>query len=233
MSLKAVLFDFNGVIINDEAIHQQLISDLLLSENLRPVVEEYKEVCLGRSDRACLRDILARRGRIVTEDILKKLIQQKATNYRQHLETLEELPLYSGLEEVMQKIQTLGLFIGVVTGALRSEVELVLNQTGLIDYFSVIVAGDDIDSSKPNPTGYLFAVELLNQQNSHLNLKPAECLAIEDTPAGIQAAKAAGMQVVGVANSYPFHMIQRQANWCVDYLPELELERVQEVFARV
>ncbi|WP_263975358.1 HAD family hydrolase [Leptolyngbya sp. 7M] len=64
-----------------------------------------------------------------------------------------------------------------------------------------------------------------------LNLKPAECLAIEDTPAGIQAAKAAGMQVVGVANSYPFHMMQRQANWAVDYLSDLEFERVRQVFA--
>jgi beta-phosphoglucomutase-like phosphatase (HAD superfamily) len=61
-------------------------------------------------------------------------------------------------------------------------------------------------------------------------LQPQECLAIEDTPGGIQAAKRAQMQVVGVANTYPFHILQRQANWTVDYLTELELERVQEVF---
>ncbi|HEY9805293.1 MAG TPA: HAD family phosphatase, partial [Candidatus Obscuribacterales bacterium] len=85
---------------------------------------------------------------------------------------------------------------------------------------------------KPEPDGYLLAVERLNQQHPELNLQASECLAIEDTPAGIQAAKRAGIPVVGVANTYPFHMMQRQANWAVDYLSDLELERVQQVYSQ-
>jgi beta-phosphoglucomutase len=77
----------------------------------------------------------------------------------------------------------------------------------------------------------LLGVEQLNQQYPNLQLKPSNCLAIEDTFAGIQAAKEAGMQVVGVANSYPFHMMQRQANWAVDYLSDLDLDWVGQVFA--
>ena len=65
-----------------------------------------------------------------------------------------------------------------------------------------------------------------------LNLKPAQCLAIEDTPAGITAAKQAGMQVVGIANTYPLHMLQRQADWTVDYLNEIELDRVKKVLTQ-
>ncbi|MGB3638193.1 MAG: HAD family phosphatase, partial [Rivularia sp. (in: cyanobacteria)] len=49
--------------------------------------------------------------------------------------------------------------------------------------------------------------------------------------AGLQAAKAAGMKVVGVANTYPFHMLQRQSNWTVDYLNELEFERIKELYS--
>jgi len=71
-------------------------------------------------------------------------------------------------------------------------------------------------------------VERLNQQYPNLDLQPWECLAIEDTPAGIQAAKRAGMPVVGVANTYP--LLQRQANWTVDYLCDLEIDRVQFFF---
>ena len=232
MTLKAVLFDFNGVIINDEPLHQQLIDQILIEENLRPKPGEYRQVCLGRSDRACLTDLLTRRGRVVSETHLLQLIKRKAQAYQQELEKLE-LRLYPGLEDLIFQMRSRELKLAVVSGAIRSEVELVLNRATLAEYFPVIVAGDDITTSKPEPDGYLLAVERLNQQYCDLNLQPSECLAIEDTLAGIQAAKRAGIQVVGVANTYPFHMLQRQANWTVDYLCDLDLERVQHVYAQI
>ncbi len=232
MTLKAVLFDFNGVIIKDEAIHQQLIEEILIEENLRPSPQEYREICLGRSDRVCIAELLRRRGRVVTGDYLTKVVARKAESYQRQLETLEKLPIYPGLEDLIFKIRVAQLPMGVVSGALRCEVEMVLDRTQLAQYFTVIVAGDDIKTSKPEPDGYLLAVERLNQQYPDLKAQASECLAIEDTPAGIEAAKRAGMQVVGVANTYPFHMLQRQASWTVDYLHDLELDRVQQVYSR-
>jgi beta-phosphoglucomutase len=230
MALKAVLFDFNGVIINDEPLHQKLIEELLISENLRPKPEEFRQVCLGRSDRACLKELFDRRGRVLSEDQITKLIDRKSQAYRQQLTQLEKLPIYPGLTDLIFQIRSIPLPMAVVSGAVRSEIELVLNRAELAQYFTVIVAGDEIETSKPDPAGYLLAVDRLNQQLPDLRLQPQDCLAIEDTPAGLQAAKRAGMQVVGVANSYPFHMMQRQSNWAVDYLSELELDRVQEVY---
>ena len=232
MTLKAVLFDFNGVIIKDEAIHQQLIEEILIEENLRPSSQEYREICLGRSDRVCLAELLKRRGRVVTESYLTHLVTRKAEAYERKLETLEKLPIYPGLEDLIFKIRVAQLPIGVVSGALRCEVELVLNRAQLAQHFTVIVAGDDIKVSKPEPDGYLLAVERLNQQYPDLKVQASNCLAIEDTPAGIKAAKRAGMQVVWVANTYPFHMLQRQASWTVDYLNDLELDRVQEIYSQ-
>ncbi len=231
MSLKAVLFDFNGVIINDESIHQQLINEILSAENLPTNELEYREVCLGRSDRACFSEILSLRNRLVTEDYLAKLIESKTKAYQQKLQKLATLPIYPEINNLMAQIQIEGLLIGVVTGALREEAQLVLDRADLQQYISVIVAGDEIKASKPEPYGYLLAVERLNRQNPHLQLQPSDCLAIEDTLAGVEAAKRAGMQVVGVANTYPFHLLQRQANWVVDYLSELELERVKQVLS--
>jgi beta-phosphoglucomutase len=228
--LKAVLFDFNGIIIKDESIHQELINEILIKENLRPSDSEYWEICLGKSDRACLTEILSRRGRTVSEDYLNKLIHSKTQAYQQRITELELLPIYPGVKDLMEKIQIEGLSIGVVTGALRSEVKLVLERAGLVKYLSTMIAGDDLKASKPNPDGYLLAVERLNRQHPYLQLQPSNCLAIEDTYTGIKAAKQAGMQVVGVANTYPLHMLQRQANWAVDYLLELELERIKQVF---
>jgi beta-phosphoglucomutase len=231
MPLKAVLFDFNGVIINDEPLHEKLLAQILVEENLRAKPEEFREICLGRSDRACLQDLLTLRGRVVSDDYLTGLIKRKSRLYQQQLDTLEEIPIYPGLTDLIFKIRVANLPMAVVSGAVRAEIEWVLNHADLAQYFSVLVAGDDIMTSKPDPTGYLLAVDRLNQHHPDLALQPQDCLAIEDTFAGIEAAKRAGMKVVGVANSYPYHMMQRQSNWAVDYLSELELDRVQQVFA--
>ena len=229
--IKAVIFDFNGVIINDEPIHQQLIEEILLEENLVLKPGEYQQTCLGRSDRACLRDLLASRGRVADEDYLTKLQQKKAQRYVEQIENLEELPLYSGLDDFIFKIRSSNLKLAIASGAIRKEIDLVLERAKLAEYFKIVVAADDITTSKPKPDGYLLTVERLIQEYPELNLQPSECLAIEDTLAGIQAAKAAGMKVVAVANTYPFHMLQRQSNWTVDYLNELELDRIQEFYS--
>ncbi|MBK1990290.1 HAD family phosphatase [Sphaerospermopsis aphanizomenoides BCCUSP55] len=232
MSLKAVLFDFNGVIIKDEPIHLKLIDEILLQENMQPQKLHERQTCLGRSDRACFQDLLKNRGRVVTQEYLSQLLNRKAQAYVSELEKLEKLPLYSGIEDLIFQVRSQNLQLGLVSGALRQEIDLVLERAKLAEYFQIIVAGDDITTSKPQPEGYLLAVDKINQAYPELNLQSSECLAIEDTPAGIQAAKRAQMQVVGVANTYPFQILHRQANWTVDYLTDLELERVQEVFCK-
>jgi beta-phosphoglucomutase len=228
--LKAVLFDFNGVIINDEPIHRELIDELLLAENLQPQGKEFWQVSLGRSDRACLRDLLKMRGRFISDEGLEKLIAKKAIAYRQRLDNLVTLPVYSEVVQFIEKLYTSGYKLAVVTGAIRSEVELVLKQSEIDRYFGTIVSGDEIKQSKPDPEGYLLAIERLNQIHPDLNLLPSECLAIEDTFPGIQAVKSAGIQAVAIAHTYPFHMLQRQANWTIDSFADLELDRVNQFF---
>ncbi|MBD2726682.1 HAD family phosphatase [Nostoc sp. FACHB-892] len=232
MSLKAVLFDFNGVIINDEPIHLQLIDEILIQENLQPQKVSERQASLGRTDRACFQQLLANRGRVGDENYLTQLLYRKAEAYVVELGKIEKLPLYPGVEDLIYQVRSRNLKLGLVSGAIRKEIELVLDRAKLAQHFKVIVAGDDITTSKPEPDGYLLAVKRLNKEYPELNLQPHECLAIEDTPAGIAAAKRSQMQVVGVANTYPFHMLQRCCNWTVDYLSELELERVQKIYSQ-
>jgi len=233
MTLKAVLFDFKGVIINDELLHEQLIEQVLLEENLLLKPGEYHEFCLGKSDRACLKDILIQRGRCVNEGYLEQLIKCKTLAYQKQLESIEELPIYSNTVDFIAQVSRAELKMAVVTGAIQTEVELVLNKANLANYFQVIVGGDNVKESKPKPDAYLLAVDILNQKCQGINLKPSECLVIEDTFPGIEAAKLAGMSVVGVAHTYPFHILQRLTNWCVDDLSDLELDRVQKVYQEV
>ena len=225
MSLKAVFLDFSGVIIKDEAINQELIADLLLSENLRADEDEYTLYCRGRSDRACLKDILASRGRILSDEYIDKLLKTKAQGYRQKVE-LTEIALPENLISFLTRLKEQDIAIGLVTGAIRSEVEYVLQKVELTSFFDLIVAGDDLIESKPAPEPYLLAA-------SKLNLTPQQCLAIENNPVGITAAKQANIQVVGISNLYPLHMLQRQANWTVDDFLEIELDRVDRVLSRI
>ena len=230
--LKAVIFDFNGVIINDEPLHQELLEKVLIEENIRPRPGEYREMCLGRSDRAAFADLLTSRGRAFTDADLDLLVQRKSKYYQDAIATLTPLPIYPGVEDIIFRFRSLQIPLAIVSGAVRREIKTVLDRAGLTTHFSKIVAGDDTPTSKPDPTGLLMAVEQLNKSFPTLELEPANCLVIEDSPAGIDAAKRAGMTVVGVANTYPYHMIQRQANWTVDYLTELELDRIKYIFEK-
>jgi HAD superfamily hydrolase (TIGR01509 family) len=225
MGLKAVFLDFSGVVIDDEEINQELVADIMLSENLRSDVEEYTQYCRGRSDRAGLKDILANRGRILPDAYLNRLITTKTQAYRQRIAELTELPLSPHLSEFLTQLQTENLAIGLVTGTPRSEVEYILQRAELAAFFDVIVAGDDLEASKPEPDPYLLAVK-------NLNLQPSECLAIEDNSVGIEAAKRAKIQVVGISYIYPLHMLQRQANWTVDDFLDIELDRVDKVLSK-
>jgi beta-phosphoglucomutase len=223
MPLKAVLLDFNGTIINDELIHRQLIDELLLAENLRPAPRNYRQICLGKSDRACLLELFADQGRSINDLQLQKLLMTKTLAYQQRLVTMPELPIYSDLIDFLDEAQSTGLQLGIVTGAMRSEVEAVLEQSGLTERFTTIVACEDIQAGKPAPAGYLLAAE-------RLQVLPTECLAIEDTFPGLQSAKAAKIPVVGIAHTYPFHMMQRLSNWAVDCFADLELQRIQYTY---
>ena len=123
------------------------------------------QISVGRSDRACLRELLKLRGRFVTDEYLDKLVAKKAIAYRQRLEQLASLPVYPEVVNFIDRLHVSGYKLAVVTGAIRSEVELVLEQGEINRYFETIVAAEDITQSKPDPEGYLLAVDRLNQLN--------------------------------------------------------------------
>ena len=226
MTLKAVLFDFNGVIINDESIHEQLLEEVLLTENLRFNPEEFQKYSLGRSDRSAMIDLCALRGRVLNESTLQSLLRRKHEAYLIRIKAMETLPIYEGVLEFIDLLRSAGCELAVVSGAMRAEIELVLVKMGVRDFFSTIVAGDEIGSSKPDPEGYLLGFKRLQEQFPKLDLTLENCLIVEDSFPGIEAAKAAGIDVVAVANTYPFHMLHRVANWTVDAVLDLDLDRL-------
>lgn len=173
MPLKAVLFDFNGVILDDEPIHEQLIQETILTENLRFADDDFQRFCLGRSDRACLQDLFNSRGRVLSENTLNKLLAYKSAAYLDRIQSIDPLPLFDGLESLIQAFQAHQLKLGIVSGARRAEIERVLEKANLRSAFETIVAAEDISTSKPSPQGYLQRSpnSISNLQTSTSNLR--------------------------------------------------------------
>ena len=142
------------------------------------------------------------RGDQVEAEYIHQLIARKAARY---LQTIRERDLlFPGVRELVQRLA--GQFpLALVSGALRQEVEFVLARGGLREAFRVIVTAEDVRQGKPHPEGFLKGLNLLAQAGT---IKPHECMVLEDSVAGVAAAKRAGMFCVAVTNSYPATALQ-------------------------
>lgn len=201
MNLKAIIFDFNGVIVDDEPLHLELFRKVLLEEGIFLTDEDYHEKYLGYDDRGCFTAALCDNSRTpdaADDAFIHELIERKAEYYRQAIQ--ERLLLFPGVVELVRR-SAAQYPLAIASGALRSEIEFVLARGEIRDCFQVIVAAEDVSECKPDPEGYLKALEQLNAA-LEAEIQAHECLVIEDSLAGIEAAKAAGMRCVAVTNSY-------------------------------
>jgi HAD superfamily hydrolase (TIGR01509 family) len=222
--LRAVLFDFNGVIIDDEHLHHRAFSSVLAEQDVVLQEKEYFERYLGLDDRKCFTTVLEDRGCARRSAAgIEHLVQRKARIY---LDLLGDgIPLFAGVQELARELSA-HLPLAVVSGALRNEIELVLERTGLAGCFSVIISANDVQASKPDPQGYLTAYEQL--KGGRPDLIPGQCLVIEDAPAGILAAHSAGMVCLAVANSRPAEQLSK-ADAVVLSLEGLSYSALEEI----
>lgn len=227
--IRAALLDFNGVLVDDEPLHMRLFRRVLDQEGVEPFTEEeYWDHYVGLDDRAAFRELLERAGETPDAPRLMRLITRKSSYYQEHIHR-EGYPFFPGAADLVRSLAEAGLHLGVVSGALRDEVEGALRQEGLRSLFKVLVTADDVGSSKPDPEGYRRGVEALNTRPPlpERLLHPHEILALEDTPAGIEAARATGLAVVAVAHTYRAEALA-EANRVVE---RIDTVRVEEILA--
>lgn len=200
--LRAVVFDFNGILVDDEPIHFRLFQKVLAEEGLDLTEEDYWEKYLGFDDRGCFEAILEAAGEEPSTFRITRWITRKSAYY-QELIRREGYPFFPGGVELVREVHDRGLPLGLVSGALRDEVEGALEQEGLTECFKALVTADDVERSKPDPEGYVQVMRELNSRPPlpERLLHPHEVLAIEDSPAGIESA-AAGLLTLGVAQTY-------------------------------
>ncbi|HEY8022815.1 MAG TPA: HAD family phosphatase [Thermoanaerobaculia bacterium] len=229
--LRALLFDFNGVLVDDEPIHLEMFQRVLADEGLALSPEDYYRRYLGLDDRGCFAAVLAGAGEPATVPRLMRLIARKASYYQERIRE-RGYPFFAGAAQLVNAAAAAGWMLGVVSGALREEVEGALGQAGLRDRFKVLVTAEDVAAGKPDPEGYRQALEALNALPPlpERLIHPHEVVAIEDSPAGLAAAAEAGLRTLAIAHTYSAACLAA-ADAVVERLEGLGRERLEGMFA--
>jgi beta-phosphoglucomutase len=204
--LQAIIFDFDGVIADTEPLHYAALREVLLAEfGIRLSQAEYYADYLGYDDRGCFRAALAAHQRPTTPGQIDDLVQKKGQAYLSALGT--DLKLFPGVRPLIEEAARL-YHLAIASGALRSEIELILEEAGLRKAFAYITSAEDVSQGKPSPEPFLHAMAGLGAITSHHSLQSDACLVIEDSLPGIRGARAAGMKVLAVANTHPIQELQ-------------------------
>jgi len=193
--LRGIVFDFDGVIADTEPLHFAAFAEALSQFDVPLSRETYFSRYLGLRDEEILRRLLADERRRLTFEQTSRLLGAKDAAYGRRIERgIDLAPGAAGL--IRRASQRYSL--AICSGSKRDEIEQILRQADLLRPFEVIVAAEDVTSSKPDPAGY--ALTLRRLQACMSGLRAEQCLAIEDSPAGVTAAKGAGMRVVAIGD---------------------------------
>lgn len=199
--IRAIIFDFNGVIADDETPHVVCFQQALAEFGLSLTAEEYYGTYLGMDERTCTTLLLRTRDGTCDEAQLRRITDRKAELFRLHAAQHQPI-LFPGVIDSV-KAATSQFRLAVASGGRREQIRHALNGTAIAHDFEVIVSADDCAAGKPDPSMYLLTLQRLNNQRPQEPMLTArECLVIEDSKAGIQAGHAAGMTVVGLATTY-------------------------------
>lgn len=189
--MRALIFDFDGVLVDAEPIHCQVWMEVLATQHITFTKKDYYERYIGFNDRDFLKKVFSEKGQALTPKIKEELIRQKEARSRESL--AKEIPLIEGadvfLKEAFRKYP-----LALVTGALPGEVYFILDALRWRNFFSIVITSADVKKGKPNPEGFLKAFEKLKRLKSwNPPLQKKECLVFEDSQKGILAAQKAGL----------------------------------------
>jgi beta-phosphoglucomutase family hydrolase len=223
--LRAVIFDFDGVITDSEILHFRAFNAVLAQYGFQLTKPEYYKEYLGMSDADCFRALIAEGRLPLQEPQIKDLGQQKTRLFEQLAKT--EGKIIEGVREFLAMLSAAQVPIAICSGALRAEIELILEEASLRRYFDVIVSAEEVTRGKPDPEGFLLALAKLNDLWPE-PITAERCIVIEDSHWGLKAAKAAGMRSIAVTNSYDAAQL-KQADKVVARLDELTMADLQQI----
>lgn len=229
MPLRAIIFDFNGVIADDETPHLLMFQQALREEGLALTAEEYYGTYLGMDERNCLAALIEKaRGRR-DPACEQRVHDRKVALFRDYTAT-HQPELFPGVVDFVRRAKS-RYRLAIASGGTREQITHALEGTPIEKDFAVIAAAEDTTIGKPDPAIYRLTLTRLNEDAplSQPPIQAADCLVIEDSLAGIQSAKAAGMIVLGVATTYPAEAL-KEADTVYPGLKAITLTEIERLF---
>jgi beta-phosphoglucomutase len=223
--LKAVIFDFDGVITDSEVLHLRSFNRVLGRFNVEISTKDYYQKYLGLSDKDCFKTLVRNRILRIPEHQIQGLIEQKNRVFEELART--EGRTIEGVHSFLKMLWQNKVPMAICSGALMAEIELLLEEAGLEHFFTVIVSAEQVKNGKPDPEGFLLTLQKLNKGRSD-PITPNQCIVIEDSHWGLDAAKAAGMHRIAVTNTYEAEHLSR-AEKIVNRLDELKIADLQKL----
>jgi HAD superfamily hydrolase (TIGR01509 family) len=224
MGLGAIIFDFNGVLVNDEPLHFVLFQRVLAEEGVPLTREEYYARYLPFPDRDLFQAVMRAKGMAFSPAQIEGMVERKGRYYADHADGVLFFP--GAREFVLEASRRYPL--AVASGARREEIETALLRAGLLDSFQAVVGAEDVARGKPDPEAFHLALQRINGLLGS-GIMPEECLVVEDSKGGIEAAHRAGMKCLAVANSYPLGEL-KDADWAAEGLGDISLGRLEKAW---
>ncbi len=229
--LKAVIFDFDGVITDSEILHLRAFNKVLAKFNVEIKKKDYYTKYLGYTDFDCYKKFIQEGLLAIDKKNIAELVDQKDHFFKELAKT--EGRTIEGVREFLEMLEKNRIPMAICSGALLTEIELILDEAKLRPFFQTIVSAEHVKKGKPHPEGFLRALKRLNRNlaektDNKTPITAKQCVVIEDSVWGLQAAKAAGMHSVAVTNSYDAQQLSI-ADKIVDNLRELGMEDLQKL----
>ena len=224
---RAVIFDFDGVITDSEILHFNAFNQVLGRYGIEITKQQYYKEYLGLTD-AEVFGLMVEQGRLGPDaPAVEDLIKQK----NQIFERLAENQggIIEGVSDFLEMLRRNNIPMAICSGALLAEIKLILDQAQLSSFFEVIVSAEQVKKGKPNQEGFLLALQKLNEANPNPVLA-GQCIVIEDSHWGLEAAGTAGMHTVAITNSYDADQLA-MAEKVITHLSELSMSDLQKVCA--
>jgi len=218
---EAVLFDFDGILVDSEPMHYRAFTEVLDPLGMGFPWKEYVEIYMGFDDRDAFREAFRAKGIDLDDATLATLVAAKSGAFLRGLR--DGVTAYPGAVPMIESLHAAGRPLALCSGALRSDIDPILTKLGVARRFDVIVSADDVRRSKPDPESYALAFRRLSGAYPTSLTVPGKSIAVEDTPAGIRSAKGAGLRVLAVTNSYDAGDLA-EADWIVDSLENVRFE---------
>ena len=223
--LQTVIFDFDGVITDSEVLHLRSFNRVLAQYGVEISTKDYYKDYLGLTDLDCLMLVAERSQLGLDTQGIENLAQEKTEVFEKLAKT--EGRIIDGVRDFLQMLGQNNIPMAICSGALLVEIELVLEQARLRSFFEVIVSAEFVKKGKPNPEGFLLTLRKLNHGRQNVIL-PNQCIVIEDSHWGLEAARAAGMHTIAVTNSYDADQLA-MAEKIVTGLGDLSISALQEL----